>query len=212
MTPTDQVLAKINQAMTRLFVPSPAPKNVRASYPAITPDCEDMLPQHRAKSCRYMRINHVGEVCAQALYQSQSLTARSSEMQQEMQQSAQEEIAHLAWCERRLEELGGRKSRLNPVWYGGAFAIGTLAGIAGDKWSLGFVAETEQQVVEHLQKHLGKLPPTDDRSREIVKQMQADEAGHAEQAIHAGAAELPPIIKGIMRGAAKIMTTTAYWL
>ena len=159
-----------------------------------------------------MRINHVGEICAQALYQSQALTSRSPEIRKKMKQASEEEIDHLAWCEQRLGELGGRKSYLNPIWYAGSFAIGTAAGLAGDKWNLGFVAETEKQVVEHLDGHLGKLPKSDVRSREVVSQMKEDEAKHAEEAVDAGAAELPPPVRSLMKIASGIMTRTAYWI
>ena len=168
--------------------------------------------RERRVAGRFMRVNHVGEVCAQALYRSQALTARDSAVRSEMRQAAAEERDHLAWCARRIDELGARQSLLNPLWRAGAFTIGGVAGLAGDKWNLGFVAETERQVVAHLESHLGKLPPADARSREVVAQMKADEARHAEAAVHAGAAELPPPVKGAMKLAAKVMTTTAYWI
>ena len=181
-------------------------------YPGEVTDPADFSAAERDMSSRYMRINHVGEICAQALYQSQALTSRSPEIRQKMKQASEEEIDHLAWCEERLEELGGRKSYLNPFWYAGSFAIGTAAGLAGDKWNLGFVAETEKQVVQHLDGHLGKLPKSDLRSREIVAQMKDDEAKHAEEATEAGAAELPPPIKSLMKIASGVMTRTAYWI
>lgn len=181
------------------------------SYPAHSKD-GDLSAQHRQQSSRYMRVNHVGEICAQALYQSQALIAKNTTIKAQMQCAADEEIDHLAWCEQRIEELGGRKSLLNPFWYAGAFVIGTVAGIAGDKWNLGLVAETECQVVEHLETHLGKLPEDDLRSKEVVAQMQQDENQHAEQAVVAGAVELPPAVKRLMKLAAKVMTKTAYWI
>ena len=182
------------------------------AYPGQTTDPDDLSATDCDKSARYMRVNHVGEVCAQALYQSQALTSRSPEVRKKMRQASAEEIDHLAWCEQRLGELGGRKSYLNPLWYAGSFAIGTAAGLAGDRWNLGFVAETEKQVVDHLEGHLGKLPKSDLRSREIVAQMKEDEAKHAEEAVDAGAAELPPPVKALMKVASGIMTRTAYWI
>ncbi len=186
------------------------------SYPADSleparaePELSQAQKQHAAA---LMRVNHVGEVCAQALYQSQALTATSQAVKESMNQAANEENDHLAWCEQRIEELGGHKSYLNPLWYAGAFGIGIIAGIAGDKWNLGFVAETERQVVKHLQAHLKELPKNDHRSRSIVEQMQKDEAQHATQAVAAGATELPEPIKKVMELASKVMTSTAHWI
>ncbi len=166
----------------------------------------------RRQAGRYMRVNHVGEVCAQALYRSQAMTARDPRLRARMQQAAHEEADHLAWCERRMQELGARKSLLNPLWWLGAFTIGGAAGLVGDRWNLGFVAETERQVVAHLESHLGKLPTKDARSRAVVAQMKQDENAHAEAALAAGAAELPPPVKRLMKLAAKGMTATAYWV
>jgi ubiquinone biosynthesis monooxygenase Coq7 len=157
-----------------------------------------------------MRVNHVGEVCAQALYQSQKLVARNPEIQEMLDHSGQEEMDHLAWCETRLQELGSHTSYLNPLWYAGSFAIGLAAGLAGDKWSLGFVAETEKQVENHLESHLEKLPKEDQRSRAIVDQMRIDEIAHGQAAKNAGGANLPEPIQKIMQAMSKIMTTTAY--
>ncbi len=180
-------------------------------YPATVAEDDSMSDRDRTLAGRYMRVNHVGEICAQALYQSQACTARNEATRKQMQQAAAEETDHLAWCEQRLDELGSRKSVLNPLWYGGAFMIGAASGAAGDKWNLGFLAETEKQVVAHLDDHLGALPVKDLRSRQIVSQMRTDEAAHADQAIHAGAADLPLPIKGLMTLASRIMTRTAYW-
>ncbi|WP_295627543.1 2-polyprenyl-3-methyl-6-methoxy-1,4-benzoquinone monooxygenase [uncultured Nitrosomonas sp.] len=163
-------------------------------------------------SCALMRVNHVGEVCAQALYQGQGLTARNEAVQQTLLQAAREETEHLAWTERRIAELGGRKSILNPLWYGGSFAIGMFAGMLGDKWNLGFLAETEQQVGEHLSNHLQRLPDNDGRSRAIVKQMEIDEASHATMALSHGGVELPLPVKVTMKLGSKVMTQTAYWI
>jgi len=166
--------------------------------------------KEREHAAGLMRVNHVGEVCAQALYQSQKLVARNPEIQQMLDHSGQEEMDHLAWCETRLQELGSHTSYLNPIWYAGSFTIGLVAGLAGDKWSLGFVAETEKQVENHLESHLEKLPKQDDRSRAIVDQMRMDEIEHGQAAISAGGAVLPAPIKSLMQAMSKVMTTTAY--
>ncbi len=159
-----------------------------------------------------MRVNHVGEVCAQALYEAQALTARDPALQASMRDAAREETDHLAWTQQRLDELGARPSLLNPLWYAGAFAMGTLAGRFGDRNSLGFVVETERQVEQHLAGHLDRLPLADERSRAIVRQMQADEARHADSALAAGGSELPAPVRWAMRAAAKVMTVTAHRL
>jgi ubiquinone biosynthesis monooxygenase Coq7 len=164
----------------------------------------------RKHAAGLMRVNHVGEVCAQALYQSQKLVARNSQIQEMLNHSGQEEMDHLAWCETRLKELGSHTSYLNPLWYAGSFAIGLAAGLAGDKWSLGFVAETEKQVEDHLESHLQKLPEADQRSRAIVDQMRIDEIAHGQAALHAGGISLPEPIQRIMQAMSKLMTTTAY--
>ncbi|MEQ1814956.1 MAG: 2-polyprenyl-3-methyl-6-methoxy-1,4-benzoquinone monooxygenase [Nitrosomonas sp.] len=163
-------------------------------------------------SSALMRVNHVGEVCAQALYQGQGLTARNEAVQQTLMQAAREETEHLAWTERRIAELGGRKSLLNPLWYGGSFAIGVVAGMLGDKWNLGFLAETEHQVGAHLAGHLQLLPKNDEKSRAIVTQMKIDEASHATMALSYGGAELPLPVKFTMKLGSKVMTQTAYWV
>jgi 3-demethoxyubiquinol 3-hydroxylase len=172
----------------------------------------DLTPQERQLSGALLRVDHVGEVCAQALYQAQGLTARSPQLRQQMQRAAAEEVDHLAWTERRLEQLGARTSLLNPLWYAGAFGIGLLAGWAGDRWSLGFVVETERQVEQHLASHLDRLPRADDPSRAIVEQMKVDEAQHAASAELNGAASLPLPIKLVMRMAARVMTQTAHYV
>ena len=164
----------------------------------------------RKHAAGLMRVNHVGEVCAQALYQSQKLVARNPEIQGMLDHSGQEEMDHLAWCETRLQELGSHTSYLNPLWYAGSFAIGLAAGLAGDKWSLGFVAETEKQVENHLESHLEKLPKDDQRSRAIVDQMRIDEIAHGQAAKNAGGVDLPEPIQQIMQVISKVMTTTAY--
>lgn len=171
---------------------------------------ETATPEDRELAGALMRVNHVGEVCAQALYQAQALTARSPALRAQMVAAAREETDHLAWTQARLDELGARRSVLNPLWYAGAFAIGLAAGRLGDRTSLGFVVETERQVEEHLAGHLERLPPTDTRSRAIVDAMKADERRHADHALDAGALELPAPLRWAMRAAAKVMTVTAH--
>ncbi len=183
--------------------------------PADTPSAaaaaaQELDAAERRLSGALMRVNHVGEICAQALYQAQALTARSPELRAQMVDAAREETDHLAWTQQRLEELGDRPSLLSPVWYAGAFAIGLLAGRAGDSTSLGFVVETERQVEQHLAGHLDRLPAADTRSRAIVQQMADDERQHADAALDAGAAELPWPARWAMRAVAKVMTTTAH--
>lgn len=163
-------------------------------------------------SAGLMRINHVGEVCAQALYAGQALTGRQEEVRQKMREAADEEVDHLAWCAERIHELDSHTSYLNPLWFAGSFALGVTAGIIGDRWSLGFVAETENQVVGHLDSHLEKLPSSDRKSRAIVSQMRKDEAKHAAAASAAGGKDLPSLIKFAMTAMSKVMTSVAYWV
>ena len=173
----------------------------------------DVLGEHeRRRSARLMRVNHAGEVAAQALYRGQALAARDAVVRAAMDRAAREESDHLAWCRARLEELGAAPSRLDPLWYAGSLAIGAAAGLAGDRWSLGFVAETERQVVEHLGDHLARLPAGDGRSRALLERMRADERRHATRAQAAGGAPLPPIVRHAMRAASKVMTRSAYWI
>jgi ubiquinone biosynthesis monooxygenase Coq7 len=182
------------------------------SFPAQNlPDAQlSEAQQHR--SAGLMRVNHAGEVAAQALYHGQSLTARTARTRDELEHAAIEEEDHLIWCRRRLGQLDAKPSLLNPVWYAGSFALGALAGLAGDRVNLGFVAETERQVEAHLQDHLQRLPVDDARSRAIVEQMKVDEAQHASNAERSGAIALPAPIKSLMGLAAKVMTGSAYWL
>ena len=165
-----------------------------------------------ARAARLMRINHSGEVAAQALYQGQALTARLDQVREAMNRAAEEENDHLVWCAERVRELGSQTSLLNPLWYLGSFAIGAAAGVIDDRWSLGFVAETEKQVVRHLENHLERLPESDEKSRVILEQMKEDEARHATTAMAAGAAELPEPVKKLMTVTSRVMTRTAYWL
>ena len=184
----------------------------QAARPAPTALGDALTPEERRLSGALLRVDHVGEVCAQALYQGQALAARTSALRQQLNAAAREEVDHLAWTAERLRELGDRPSLLNPLWYAGAFAIGLAAGRAGDRWSLGFVVETERQVEQHLASHLDRLPPGDAVSRAIVAQMQEDEVRHARQADEAGARPLPWPVRGAMRAAAKLMTVTAHYV
>ena len=159
-----------------------------------------------------MRINHAGEICAQGLYQGQAITARLPRVREKMEEAAQEENDHIAWTADRIRELEGHTSYLNPLWYAGSFTLGALAGLAGDRWSLGFVAETEKQVVRHLDNHLSRLSPHDTRSRAILEQMKIDEGKHATVAIGAGAADFPGPVKRVMKFMSKIFTGTAFWV
>jgi ubiquinone biosynthesis monooxygenase Coq7 len=201
ITSLDNALRTLSGAV-RAARPNPADA-LRGEAPAL-----DEAQQREAGAL--MRVNHVGEVCAQALYQAQALTARSPALRRQMQQAAREEIDHLAWTQQRLAELGDRPSLLNPLWYAGAFGIGLVAGRFGDRTSLGFVIETERQVEQHLASHLSRLPESDGRSRAIVDVMKADEARHADDALSAGGAELPRPVAWLMRGAAQVMTTVAH--
>ncbi len=170
---------------------------------------DEKSKQHAAA---LMRVNHVGEVCAQALYSGQALTSKNPQIVHALHHAAAEETDHLAWCEARINELGGRKSLLNPLWYAGSFTLGAMAGVLGDKWNLGFLAETEKQVSAHLQNHLNQLDETDIKTRTIVEQMQQDEAAHAAEATQLGASELPAPVKAGMQFASKIMTKAAYYI
>ena len=172
----------------------------------------ELSDEDRVLSGRLMRVNHAGEMAAQGLYHGQSLTAQREETIQQMQVSAKEEEDHLAWCEQRLNELQTPRSLIGPVWYFGSYAIGATAGLFGDKWSLGFVAETEDQVERHLEKHLNKLPANDTKSRAVIEKMKSDEHQHGESARNLGGATLPPPIQKSMQLVSKIMTTGAYWI
>ncbi len=211
MNRTDQWLTSLDNALRTV---AGAVHAARPNPAAAVPPDEALDPpldaQQRAEAGALMRVNHVGEVCAQALYQAQALTARSGSLRQAMEHAAREETDHLAWTQQRLHELGDRPSWLNPLWYVGAFGIGLLAGRLGDRVSLGFVVETERQVEQHLAGHLDRLPAADTRSRAIVQAMKEDERRHADEALAAGGVELPPPVRWLMRGAAKVMTTTAY--
>jgi ubiquinone biosynthesis monooxygenase Coq7 len=182
------------------------------AYPASGIPEPNLSPEERRHAAGLMRVNHTGEVCAQALYQAQALTSRDGETRRRMAQAAREEEEHLAWTRQRIAELDGRTSMVNPLWYAGSFAIGLAAGITGDRTNLGFVVETEKQVEEHLSGHMDRLPPADAKSRAIVGAMRDDEVRHGRAARDAGASELPWPVRMIMRGAARVMTVTAYRL
>ena len=201
----DQLITAFDNSLRTVFA------TPQASRPSPAKQAEEATLSETEKRdvVGLMRVNHVGEVCAQALYQGQALTARNPEARAALEEAAREETDHLAWCEQRLNELGGRKSLLNPLWYGGAFALGAVAGALGDKWNLGFLAETERQVEAHLDGHLQQLPEQDARSRAIVEQMKVDEAKHAQTALDHGGAPLPLPVKLAMRLAADVMRKTA---
>ncbi|HUG20982.1 2-polyprenyl-3-methyl-6-methoxy-1,4-benzoquinone monooxygenase [Piscinibacter sp.] len=205
----DQLLVAADNTLKTL---SGASHAARPSPSANSTTADALSDQERRHAGGLMRVNHVGEVCAQALYQAQALTTQDPALKRHFETAAREETDHLAWTQQRLHELGTRPSLLNPLWYAGAFGIGLVAGRIGDAMSLGFVVETERQVEQHLESHLSKLPASDTRSQAIVRQMKDDEARHAANAQQAGAAELPLPVRWAMRAAAKVMTTTAYRL
>ncbi len=202
----DALILEFDKALRTVFARAPT---ARAMPGEELPE-QPLDEAERAHAAALMRVNHVGEVCAQALYQGQALTCRDPAIRQALCQAAWEETEHLNWTERRIWELGGRKSLFNPLWYAGSLAIGIVAGKMGDDWSLGFLAETEQQVESHLDSHLASLPAQDHRSRAVVDQMKADEIRHADTAVHWGARELPVPVKAAMKAMAKLMTSTAY--
>lgn len=208
LSPTDRFLIEAQRAAQSLLA-RPA-----AERPNPAGDEADLVlePADRRHAAGLMRINHVGEICAQALYSGQAAVARDQATRDDLLAAAAEETDHLAWCADRLDELGSRPSLLNPVWYAGSYAIGMLAGLRGDGWNLGFVVETERQVEAHLAEHLERLPEGDLRSRAILRQMKADEARHAEHAEHAGARILPQPVPTLMAAASKLMKAVAYRL
>jgi 3-demethoxyubiquinol 3-hydroxylase len=202
----DRLIAEFDRALRAV---AGVARAERPSPAAQVPENEIANPQ-RTHAAALMRVNHVGEVCAQALYQGQALTARDPAARQALEAAAREEQDHLAWSAERIRELGGRPSLLNPLWYAGSFAIGAVAGALGDRWNLAFLAETERQVEEHLAGHLKDLPQDDLRTRAVVEAMRTDEARHRESALRLGAAELPTPVKRAMRLASKVMTSVAY--
>jgi ubiquinone biosynthesis monooxygenase Coq7 len=202
----DQLLVSADRALRALLAPAQASRPTPGPPGTVPEDAE------RRSTASLMRVNHAGEIAAQGLYHGQALTARNPATRALLEQAAREESDHLAWCEQRLKELNDRPSLLDPLWYAGSFAIGALAGVAGDRRSLGFVAETERQVERHLDGHLEQIPPGDARSRAIIEQMRADERAHGDSARAAGGESLPKPVQSLMRTTARIMTTTARWI
>jgi ubiquinone biosynthesis monooxygenase Coq7 len=208
-SPLDHLFIGLDTTLRTLFG---QPKITERPNPAVQIPEADLDKEARDHTARLMRINHTGEVCAQALYQGQALTAKLPEVRKNMERAAAEENDHLDWCETRLKELDNRTSYMNPLWYAGSFAIGAVAGLAGDKWSLGFVGETERQVEGHLDSHLQQIPESDKKTRAILQQMKEDEIHHGQTAMKAGGADLPDPIKKAMKLTSKIMTGTVYYL
>ena len=204
----DQLILQFDRALRTVFAPAQA----RRESPARAEMESPVAAEEKTNSIRLMRINHTGEVCAQALYQGQALTARNPEIRATLGRAADEEQDHLAWCESRLNELGGRKSLLNPLWYGGSFALGAFSGLLGDRWNMAFLAETERQVEGHLTGHLGQLPASDAKSRAVLEQMRRDESAHGATAQAHGAAEMPEPLKIAMRVGSHVMKSTTYWI
>lgn len=202
----DQLITEFDKGLRTVFAEA---YTVRP-YPDRDVADTSLNAQEKRHAAALMRINHSGEVCAQALYNGQAITARNPQTEAALRQASQEETEHLAWCEKRITELGSHKSLLNPVWYGGSFALGALAGVLGDKWNLGFLAETENQVGRHIENHLSRLPENDAKSRAVLEQMKIDEAKHATTALDHGGAELPAPVKLAMKLASKVMTHTTY--
>ncbi|HHM04556.1 MAG TPA: 2-polyprenyl-3-methyl-6-methoxy-1,4-benzoquinone monooxygenase [Gammaproteobacteria bacterium] len=209
LSPLDRLVINVDRALRTVFG---RPQTTERPDPAATKPEPELSATARKTAASLMRVNHTGEVCAQALYQGQALTAKLPDVREKMERAALEENDHLDWCERRIRQLNSHTSYLNPLWYGGSFAIGALAGLAGDKWSLGFVVETERQVVKHLDGHLARLPEQDQKSRAVLEQMREDELRHATTALAAGGAALPAPIKTLMTLTSKVMTKTAYRL
>jgi len=207
-SPFDRFIHGLDQALHTVLGPAPEPSRPNPAAPHAE---AELTASERELAGRLMRVNHAGEISAQALYQGQALTARLPTVRDKMEQAAVEENDHLAWTEERIRELGTHTTVLAPFWYAGSFAIGALAGIAGDKWSLGFVVETERQVVRHLDSHLARLPEHDRKSHAILEQMRTDETRHATAALAAGGATLPEPVRQLMALTSKVMTTTAYW-
>lgn len=207
LTPLDRILAGANNALRTIAAPAghPTRKN-----PAAEISEAQLTSQQQRHAAGLMRVNHAGEVAAQGLYQGHAVVARNPDIERQMQHAAEEEFDHLAWCEQRLTELGENRSVLTPVWYTGAFLIGAASGLLGDKWSLGFIAETEKQVCDHLDSHLDRLPAEDSRSRAIVEQMRDEEKEHGDNARKAGAADLPDPVRQVMKLTARVMTSAAY--
>ena len=210
--PLDMWIGAADRALRALLAPPRASRPLPEPAAAAPGPKVALSPDERRRAAALMRVNHAGEIAAQALYHGQAMAARSEATRALLLDAAREESDHLAWCESRLRELDSRPSLLNPLWYAGSFFIGALAALAGDRASLGFVVETERQVEGHLDEHLGRLPPGDLRSRAIVQQMRTDEAAHGANARAAGGMDLPGPIRALMRQSAKVMTGAAYWV
>ncbi len=208
MLTLDNLIVEFDKGLRTLFSRA---QSIRPFPDASLPEAS-MSEDDKKVSVALMRVNHSGEICAQALYQGQALTARDPVVQQKLQQAAQEETEHLAWTSRRVHEMGGHLSVLNPLLYGSSLTLGAFAGLLGDKWNLGFLAETERQVGAHLQSHLARLPQQDEKSRAVVQQMYVDETRHSDMAVELGGAELPRPVKLAMKISSKVMTRTAYWV
>jgi len=206
--PLDTVITELDKGLRAVFAQAPTVR----PYPDQNCAEATLTDSEKCHAAALMRINHSGEVCAQALYNGQAITARNPDTEAALRQASQEETEHLAWCEKRIKELGSHKSLLNPVWYAGSFALGALAGALGDKWNLGFLAETETQVGKHIERHLSWLPEQDAKSHAVLEQMKIDEAKHATTALEHGGAPLPAPIKLAMKLASKVMTHTTYRL
>ena len=215
MNLVDRLICELDTGLKTVFAKThgerPQPR------PVLNPGVEatkavQMDDRERAESIRLMRVNHCGEVCAQALYQGQALIAKDLAVHQFLVAASAEERDHLAWCDSRLSELGGSSSRLSPFFYAGSFGLGVISGLMGDKWSMGFLVETERQVEAHLHDHLGRVSPTDAGSRVILEAMRDDEIRHGQSGMDHGAAPLPPPVKAVMRGFSKLMTGTTYWV
>lgn len=209
LTALDKVIIHVDQCIRTLGGSPLGTNRPNPSDPVVS---DNLSKKEKSLSANLMRINHTGEICAQALYQGQALSARDQNVRLAMEQAAKEENDHLIWCENRIKELGSHTSYLNPLWWIGSFALGFTAGVIGDKWSLGFLAETENQVTKHLQNHLQRLPSNDFKSRAIVGQMEYDESQHATHAYEHGAVDLPPPIPSMMRCASKVMTSIVYFV
>jgi ubiquinone biosynthesis monooxygenase Coq7 len=206
MLSLDSLIVEFDKGLRTLFSKA---QSIRPFPDANLPEAE-LSEEEKKLSAALMRVNHSGEICAQALYQGQALTARDPVVQEKLLQAAQEETVHLAWTSKRVHEMGGHLSLLNPLWYGGSLALGAVAGLLGDKWNLGVLAETERQVGAHLQSHLSRLPQQDLKSRAVVEQMHEDETDHSEMAVQLGGAELPLPVKMAMKLSSKVMTNIAY--